>query len=56
MKEWNRLEASRHTPSKEMQQAQKMIQQLKECASIDTKEMKQAKKMIHPINGPAHRE
>lgn len=46
MKEWNKLEESRHTPSKEMQQAQKMIRQLDEYASIDTKEMKQAKKMI----------
>jgi len=49
MKEWNRLEESRHTPSKEMQEAQKMIQQLAECASIDTKEMKQAKKMIQRL-------
>lgn len=46
MKEWNRLEESRHTPSKIMQEAQKMIEQLEECASIDSKEMKQAKKMI----------
>jgi len=46
---WQRLEAIRQAPTKEMKVAKKMLQQLEQCVDVDTKEMKKLKKMIKKL-------
>jgi len=46
---WQRLEASRQAPTKEIKVATKMLEQLEQCVDVDTKEMKKLKKMIRKL-------
>lgn len=46
---WHRLEASRHAPTTEMEQASKRLQHLEELATLPSKAMMEAKQMIEQL-------
>ena len=46
---WNRMEAARHAPTKEMKQASERLRQLQESVNFPSKAMREAKQMVDEL-------